>query len=123
MKERKGERWGWIGGWLGGFIWIIILSIVWLVKGKLYIGLAGICLFSLAITFIFTFSPWKHPTTRYWKLLLPLFLVLIFSAALFILSEGGLKAAGLNWWSLIYLAPCLIPFATMGSRSWKDGDN
>lgn len=122
MKERKGEKWGWAGGWMGGFTWLLLLSIILLVKGKILVGLIGFCLFTLAIIFIFAFAPWKHPKTKYWKLLLPVYLVLIFSASLFILFEGGLKAVGLNWWSLFYLAPCFIPFATMGSRSWKDGD-
>lgn len=122
MKERKGEKWGWAGGWMGGFTWLLLLSIIWLVKGKILVGLIGFCLFTLAIIFIFAFAPWKHPETKYWKLLLPVYLVLILSASLFILFEGGLKAVGLNWWSLFYLTPCFIPFATMGSRRWKDGD-
>lgn len=32
MKERKSEKPGWVGGWSGGFVWLLLLSIVWLVS-------------------------------------------------------------------------------------------
>lgn len=38
--SRKGEKIGWIDGWIGGFIWLCILSIVWLVQGKLTVDSA-----------------------------------------------------------------------------------
>jgi len=121
MKERKSEKIGWIGGWLGGFLWVCLLSIMWFVQGKIINGIMGLVLFSIAVFFITVMTPWKYPETKYWKLMLPLYVVLIVSASLF-LFEGELDKMGLTWWSILWLIPIFIPFATMGSRRWNDGN-
>jgi len=122
MNKRKGEKVGWIGGWSGGFVWLLVLSVVWLLQGKVINGVIGLGAFGLAEIFIFVLSPWKHPHTRYWKLMLPFYLVLIASVGFYIFSEGGLARLGLSWWSIFLLLPLFIPFATMGSRCWSDGE-
>ena len=121
MKSRKGERIGWLGGWLGGFLWLCLLSILWLVQGKLVNGLAGMGLFLVALCLIIVLGPWKHPETRYWKLMLPIYLVFLAAVSLFVWLGGGIKQMGLNWWSLLWLLPIFIPFGTMSSRRWCDG--
>lgn len=121
MKGRKGEKIGWIGGWIGGFVWLLLLSIVWLAQGKIAYGIWGISLFTVAFILIVVLAPWKHPETKYWKLMLPTYLVLIVSVSLYIWLEGGLKTPGLNWWSILWLAPLFIPFATIGTRCWNNG--
>ena len=118
MKDRTGEKVGWIGGWSGGFIWLLILSGIWLIKGQLKTALAGITLVAAAAFCIFWFAPWKHPTTPYWKLLLPIYAAFFLSicfAALF----GGFTGFTVDWWSLFWLFPLLIPLVTMGKRTWK----
>ena len=122
MKERKGEKVGWIVGWLGGFVWLFLLSIVWLVQGKITSGVLGLGLFVLAVVFIIVLSPWKHSKTRYWKLMLPVYALLIVSAGTYVWLEGSFGNLGLSWWSILYLTPVLVPFATIGTRCWDDGN-
>jgi len=62
--RRTGEKFGWAGGWLGGFLWLLILSVVRLVQGRVIPGLVGLGLFALAVGVILFFAPWRHPRTR-----------------------------------------------------------
>ncbi len=71
MEHRRGERWGWIGGWSGGFLWLLLLGGFWLFRGEWIAGASALALVVLAEGFIFFFTPWRHPSTAYWKLLLP----------------------------------------------------
>ena len=61
MGSRLGEKAGWIGGWIGAFLWVLILSIVWLVQSKTPEGLAGLAVVSLAAVIVFATLPWRHP--------------------------------------------------------------
>jgi len=118
--NRKGEKVGWIGGWYGGFLWLGVLSAVWLFQNKIYDGIIGIVLWIVASIAVIITAPWKHPETKYWKLMLPIYLLLLFSVAFSIHSLGGLENTGLKWTSFVWLIPCLIPFATVGGRTWED---
>ncbi len=122
MQRRKGEKVGWTVGWIGGFLWLCLLSIIWLVQGKITSGVLGLVLFGVAILSILTLAPWRHPETRYWKLLLPIYAVLAAAFGLCIWLGGALDQYGLSWWSLLWLMPLFIPFATVGTRRWKDGN-
>lgn len=122
MQQRRGEKGGWIGGWLGGFLWLCLLSILWFVQGRIAAGVLGLGLFAVAILGILTLAPWKHPETRYWKLMLPMYAVFAASVGLFVWFGGGFGKLGLSWWSLFWLMPLLIPVATAGTRCWKDGN-
>ena len=119
MMNRKGEKIGWIGGWLGGFIWLILLSAVWIVQGKISNGMMGIILFIFAVSLIFMLAPWKHPNTKYWKLMLPIYSLFFISVALAIYLYDELKNVGLTWMSLLWIIPCLIPLVTAGNRKWN----
>ncbi len=122
MQQRKGEKIGWIGGWLGGFLWLCLLSILWLVQGRTASGALGLALFVAAVLAIFTLAPWRHPGTRYWKLMLPIYALFAASVVLFVWRGGGPDKLGLSWWSLFLLMPALMPLATAGTRCWMDGD-
>jgi hypothetical protein len=113
---------GWIGGWLGGFIWVPILSIVLLAKGHALMGVIGLVLVVVAVVSIVLFSPWRHPETRYWKLLVPIYAVFFVSIAWALLSAGSLGDPGLGWWSLFLVLSLLSPFATIGRKRWCDGE-
>jgi hypothetical protein len=76
VSERRQEKIGWIVGWLGGFIWVVILSIVLLVKGHAIEAGAGILVASLACITIVLLSPWRHPRARYRLLMAPIYLFL-----------------------------------------------
>jgi len=117
--NRKGEIIGWIGGWLGGFIWLGLLSVVWLFQDKIRDGMIGIMVFLVAIIAIIATAPWKHPNTKYWKLMLPIYLLFFISIALCIYLYGGLENMGLKWTAFFWIIPCLIPFITAGNRTWN----
>ena len=117
MKERTGEKVGWIGGWLGGFLWLLILSGVWLYRGQIFVAVVGAALVLLAVYCILWFAPWKHPRTKYWKLLLPIYAMFLLSVS-FAIFGGGFTNGHLNWWSIFWLCPILTPFFTVGQRTW-----
>jgi len=117
--NRNGEKLGWIGGWLGGFIWLGLLSIVWIFQNKISNGMIGIMVFIVAITTVVTAAPWKYPNTKYWKLMLPIYLLFFISISLCIYFYGGLDSNGLKWASFFWVIPCLIPFVAIGNRTWN----
>ena len=122
MKKRKSEKIGWIGGWLGGFVWLCLLSVLWLVQGRITGGVLALGMFAVAVGAVVALAPWKHPETRYWKLMLPVYALLAASLGLCIWIGLEVDKLGLSPWSLMLLMPLLLPFATVGARCWKDGD-
>ena len=123
MASRKGEKVGWIGGWLGGFIWVVILSVVFLVQMKLVQGVIGLLLAGVAVATIIASAPWRNADTTYWKLMLPVYVVFFASIAWAVWSAGGLKPLGFNRWNAFLILPLLIPFGTVGRKRWIDGDS
>lgn len=119
--NRKGEKIGWIGGWHGGFIWLGVLSVVWLFQNRINDAIIGIAIFIVASIAIITTAPWKHQNTKYWKLMLPVYLLFFVSIIFCIYSYGGLESTGLKWTSFLWVIPCLIPFWTTGNRTWNSG--
>lgn len=120
ISNRKGEKIGWIGGWLGAFLWAVIMAVVFLAGGKPGAGGTGLVISLAGCLLVFLVTPWRFPRTRYWKLMLPLYLVMFLEVVWAISAFGGLKASGLNWWNLLILLPILSPMATMGYRRWED---
>jgi len=117
--NRKGEKIGWTFGWLGGFIWIGLLSVVWLFQDRILNGMIAMVLFAAAVAAILVSAPWRHPHTKYWKLMLPMYLMLFASVALYVNLSGGLKIIGMSWTSFFWAIPCLIPLFTLGNRTWN----
>jgi len=117
--KRRGEKFGWIGGWLGGFVWLALLSIIWLFQNKINEGMIGLAVFIVAIIVISMTAPWKHPTIKYWKLMLPIYLLLFSTIILSIYLYGGLETIGLKWTSIFFIVPGLIPLVTVGNRTWN----
>jgi hypothetical protein len=117
--NRKGEKIGWIVGWHGGFIWLCLLSGVLLFRNGIADGIIGIAIFVVASAVIIVTAPWKHPNTKYWKLMLPVYLLFFVSIAFYIYSYYGLDGTGLSWTAFFWVIPCLIPIATAGGRTWK----
>lgn len=122
MTGRKGEQAGWIFGWLGSIIWVFILAVVFLFKSLMVEGLAGIFLVGLAVGLIFRLSPWRNPDTPYWKLMAPLYLVLMVMAAWAIWAFHHMDPSEKIWnYSLLAaLIPLFIPLASIGKRRWRD---
>jgi len=121
MKNRNGEKVGWIGGWMGGFIWALILAIVFLFQGKRLEGIVGLLLVGLAVFFDLFFAPWKRPDTAFWKLMLPLYFLFFSTAGWAIWAFSGWKASGLNGWNVFWVLPMLMPLFTSGRRTWNNG--
>jgi len=113
MENRRGEKIGWVGGWLGGFIWVLLMSVIFLVQEKLIQGFLGLVLFCLAACLILIKAPWKHPDTPYWKLMLPVYVV-------FLASVAWVVWYGFDWRTTFWILPILIPLGTMGRRRWND---
>jgi len=120
--DRKGEKIGWMAGWLGGFIWVFILSMLFLFQGKWIHGVLGLLLVCAAFLSILFCSPWRYPSTPYWKLMLAPYAAFIVSAAWAVWSYDGFNSLGLNWWNLLWLVVLLIPFVTLSKRKWSDFD-
>jgi len=120
FMERKGEKIGWIGGWIGSFLWLGVLACLLLVNGRTPYGLIGIILFCLAVFLIISFEPSKHPETRYWRLMLPMYVLLALSICFSIYAFGGMRKIGLNAFSFLWIVPLFLPMLTMGSKKWNE---
>lgn len=120
--KRRGEKIGWTVGWTGGFAWLFALACLQLFQGHLRQGLTGFALTGAAVFSILAFAPWRHPTTSLWKLMVPIYAVLCTAVAWTVWIYGGLRALGLDGWSLLWMTPLLIPFGTTGRRTWQGND-
>jgi hypothetical protein len=119
MDTRSLEKWGWWGGWFGAYLWLPILSIASGFRGDRLLAFAGTALFVVAVAAITYWAPWRHPTTRYWKLMLPCYLGLVAGVAL-VLSRHIESARDLvnmpyTWTWLILL---ILPMLTIGKTRW-----
>jgi len=120
LENRKGEKIGWTAGWIGGFIWVAILSIIFLFQEKYEQGISGVTLTGIAIVIIYFCSPWRFPSTSYWKLMLAPYGVFYLSIAWAIWSYGGFEAVGLNWWNLLWFFPLMMPLGSLSRRKWVE---
>jgi len=120
--KRKGEKIGWAAGWIGGFIWVIILSMIFLVQGKWLSAGLGLLLVCAAAFVILRCAPWRYPDTPYWKLMLGPYAVFFVSVTWAVWSYGGADMLELNWWNFLWLLPVLIPFGALSMRKWSDLD-
>lgn len=118
MTHRKGEKIGWVAGCIGAFIWVFALSIVFLFKGFLFSGIIGLVLVFVSIIIIFYFVPWRFPSTQYWKLLMPTYLMFALSILWAVFSYEGFKILDFNWWMLLWILPSLIPLSSISKRKW-----
>lgn len=122
MAEHRGEKIGWIGGWIGGFTWVGLFSFYWLVSGRPLRGALMGLLFAAGLCATFFFAPWRHPKTRYWVLLAPLYGLQLIAAICFIWLVGSVSREGMDWHLLLIAALIMLPLITMGNRTWEDGN-
>lgn len=120
--KRRGGKIGWIGGWLGGFVWFGLLSAYWLFQNKISEGVIELVIFIIAIVVIKKAAPWKHPNTKYWKLMLPLYFLFFSSYTLSVYLSGGIEFFGLNRATISAVIPALLPLVIVGNRTW-DSNN
>jgi hypothetical protein len=120
MRQRSGEKLGWIGGWLGGFIWVGILATILLVRGQLLEGMIGCVIVAVAVAVILVGAPWKHPDTLYGKLMLPVYVLFFASVGWAVWAAEDVYYYELSPWHAFMLIPILSPFWTAGRRCWND---
>lgn len=122
MTGWRGEKIGWIGGFTGGYVWVVVLSVVFLLQGRLMEGLSGICLVGVALGCVIRFAPWRFPSTAYWKLMLIPYGIFCISIIWAVWAFGGFKsvAAAFAWWEFVWMVPVLLPFGVIGTRRWSD---
>ncbi len=123
MANRMGEKVGWTGGFLGGFLWVLILSIVSLLQGSRDYAVLGFIITAIACFGILYFSPWRFPSSPYWKLMLLPYLMFFASVVWAISIYGGPGAIGFSWWSLLLLLPLLFPVGSLYNKKWSDFGN
>ncbi len=119
MKNRNGEKIGWIGGWLGSFIWVLALAVMFLFQGKARAGIIGMVLVALGVFYVFSHAPWKRPQTPYWRLMIRPYAVFMTAIVWALWAFGGWQGSGLNGWFLLLLLPVLTPLFTLGRRTWN----
>lgn len=116
--KRRGMKIGWFIGWLGGFGWYGLLSAYWLFQNKLSEGLIELLIFIISILVIQMATPWKHPDTKYWILMLPLYFLFFSSYIFSVYLIGGIEYLGLNRITLSPVIPSLLPLFIIGNRTW-----
>lgn len=120
---RRGQRLGWTLGWLGGFVWVLILTVVMLVQGLWLQGLIGLAICIVAVVTIQLWAPWRHPTTRYRSLMLPIYALFALSVVWGVWAVGDPAEFGIHGaWSLLILLPVFLPLLTAGRYRWQDGE-
>jgi len=117
----RGARWGWIGGCLGASCWIPIVSIVLLVHGDVFGGIAGFVIYTAILWLIHALRPWKRPDAPFWKIYLGILAPILLSAVFFLWRYGThVDPSASSGLSLFMIVPFLIPFVVLGDKSWND---
>jgi hypothetical protein len=120
MTDRKREKVGWTGGFLGGFLWVLMLSVVFLFQGSQELAVQGFVITAIAVVGVLYFSPWRFPSTPYWRLMLLPYGMFFVSAVWAIWAYGGPDEIGFSWWSLLMLLPVLMPIGSLYNKRWLD---
>lgn len=82
----------------------------------------GVFLTGAAVVAVLYFTPWRHPSTSYWKLMLAPYGLFFIAVAWAAWSFGGIEVIGFNWWNLLWLLPALSPFGLLSNRKWAESD-
>jgi len=123
MSTRKQEKLGWTVGWLGGFVWVLILSVIFLVQGRMPRAVIGLVIGGASIATIFLASPWRHPDTTYRRLMIPIYIGFFVAVAWAVWASDDPRTLGIrSWWALFLLLPLLTPVWAAGRRRWNDGE-
>lgn len=120
MTTRKGEQAAWIAGWVAGFCWLGIAALVFLFQDKPVAPVIGGALSAAGILGTFLLSPWRHPDTPYWKLMLPLYADILPGIVWVWYSCGGASGPVSRWGALALFLPVIIPLFSLGHRTWND---
>jgi len=117
---RRGEKLGWTIGWLGAFCWLPLIGGILVVNGEALWGTVACFLALVGIVLVVVLSPWRHPGTRFWKLMIPIYAVLLASAVLLAALMMKTDPEHLEWMTLLWLLPVLMPLVSIGNRRWAE---
>lgn len=120
--QRSGEKWGWIGGWSGCFLWMPVMVVLLVFQRGLSVQAIMAFVFALCgLLGIFLLAPWRHPRLRIWRLMLPLYILMLAAAVSLVLIYEDVRIR-----QLLPLLPALLsiflPFFFLGGRRWQDGE-
>jgi len=126
-RSDLGGRAGWLLGGTGGLLWILLLGGMFFVQGNFPAGLAAVVLFTLGIAYLFRFAPWKHPRRSIGLLYSGLPVIIILTAAIFIMLWDIPESEGQDfnrYTMLLFLIPgsgaLFVPSFTLAKRRWQD---
>ena len=120
MNDRKGEKYGWTLGWIGGFLWVVVLAGFLVTQKRYFMSAINLSFFTVAVILVIYLAPWKHPDVQYWKLLLPIYAMLVGAVIVLLACFGFPGKVGYSWWSVLWLLPTLLPFRTAANRTWDE---
>jgi hypothetical protein len=110
-----------VGGFLGSTLWILILSGVWVVRGEIRWGLAGLAAYLVCLLVLWLLLPWRRPKVRIWKLYWGALAPIALSAGLFLWRH---KAAGnqedLSWSTWVFLILILVMPPSFYRKTWEE---
>ena len=72
-------------------MWVVILSVIALVQGKMVQGILGLVITGIGVAAILWSAPWRHPDTRYWMLMLPVYVAFFGAVGWASWASGGPK--------------------------------
>ena len=124
MDPRRGEKLGWSLGWAGSFAWVAALAVVFAFQLKWAAALGGLVIVLLAALAVVRGAPWRHPHTRYGRLMVaPLLLELLAVLWAWRGFAGDLTPADqFSPWMLAWMLPLVLPIVSLGPRRWVDGE-
>ena len=124
MDPRRGERLGWSLGWAGSFAWVAALAVVFAIQAKWAAALGGLAIVLLAALAVVRGAPWRHPQTRYWRLMLAPLLLELLAVVWAWRGFAGDLAPGDQFspWMLAWMLPLVLPIFSLGPRRWVDGE-
>ncbi len=115
---RSGEKIGWVGGWFGSMLFLPILGIVFMSQHQITPGAILMGAFVVLFPMVFMLAPWHHPATRYWKLMLPFYVVFIAAGVGAALTAN--ISDRLSLWQLFTLSVFILPFFSIGAKTWNE---
>jgi len=119
-EKRIGEKVGWIGGWIGSFVWVFILAIISFYKHEVIQGIVGVILTVVAVISVLYYTPWRYPSTAYWKLMIIPYCMFFSGIAWCIWAFGAAENLNMrfDWWNVFWFIPLFSPIGFLGNRTW-----
>ncbi|HPN37322.1 MAG TPA: hypothetical protein PL041_02890 [Melioribacteraceae bacterium] len=122
MLKSKLIKLSWILGWFGSFSWIYGFTIYFIINLHFLASLIGIFISLLSLICIIKFAPWKFPQTKYYYLIIPCFILLVFSIfwAIYFIQPITKEEFSPLWFS--WLLFFILPIISIGKKTWENNN-